>query len=524
MSSNINTASAPMEKDDLVRLETVMSNEENLKGDHMNYERVDKELAKYTAGERIDISEEESKRLKKMIDKRVLVIMILTYFIQALDKGTMSFTSIMGIREDLNLLDKNKFSWLTTCIYIAVLFVEYPTNWIIQRVPIAKYLSLNIVLWGIVLALHATATNFTTLVVCRTFLGIFEAVCQPAFLIMSSLWYKREEQAQTITYWYVMNGAQQIVGGLLAYAFSLLGNDRSVKSYQAIFITYGSISVVWGIFVLWWLPDSPMRAKCFSEEDKKLMVERVRSNQTGLQNKKFRPEQVKEALKDPQLYCYMLIQICTTLPTSGLGAFANIIVKGLNFTTLQTQLLAMVLGAYIVIVLLSSTWIVKKTGQNLLVMGAFVIPSFAGTIVLMTVVNTNTATQAGLLFSYYVVLSFWAAQTLAMSMLSRNIGGQTKKSVVVAANFAAWAAGNAIGPQVFLSYDSPRYFIAFATHMGCYVLLVIVIVFLRFWLKHCNAKKDALAAAGVGAAADDAYTHAFDDLTDVENPNFRYVY
>jgi hypothetical protein len=102
--SNINTATTPMEKDDLVRLETVMSHEENLKGDHMDYERVDKELAKYTAGERIVISEAEDKRLKKLIDRRVLVIMILTYFLQALDKGTMSFTSIMGIRDDLNLV------------------------------------------------------------------------------------------------------------------------------------------------------------------------------------------------------------------------------------------------------------------------------------------------------------------------------------------------------------------------------------------------------------------------------------
>jgi hypothetical protein len=111
-----------------------------------------------------------------------------------------------------------------------------------------------------------------------------------------------------------------------------------------------------------------------------------------------------------------------------------------------------------------------------------------------------------------------------MSMLSRNVGGQTKKSVVFAANFAAWAIGNAIGPQVFISKDAPRYFIACATHMGCYVLLVVVIVFLRFWLKHSNDKKDALAGAGVGDAADNAYTHAFDDLTDRENPNFRYVY
>jgi hypothetical protein len=263
------------------------------------------------------------------------------------------------------------------------------------------------------------------------------------------MWYKRSEQAQIVTYWYMMNGGQQIVGGLLAYCFSLIKPGGALKSWQAIFITYGTFSVLWGGFVLWWLPDSPMAAKCFSEEDKKLMVERVRSNQTGLQNKQWKKYQVIEALKDPQTWCYGLIQICTTLPTSGLGAFANIIISGFNFTVLQTQLLAMVLGVFIIIILLSSTYFVKRTGQNLLIMGIYVIPSFVGTIVLMTVINKNTATKAGLLLSYYIVLSFWAAQTLAMSMISRNIAGQTKKSFVVAFNFVCWSTGNAIGMSMF---------------------------------------------------------------------------
>ena len=63
----------------------------------------------------------------------------------------------------------------------------------------------------------------------------------------------------------------------------------------------------------------------------------------------------------------------------------------------------------------------------------------------MTVKNTGFSTKVGLLVSYYITLSFWSAQTLALSMMSRNVAGQTKKSVVVAANFVAWAAGNAAG-------------------------------------------------------------------------------
>lgn len=34
----------------------------------------------------------------------------------------------------------------------------------------------------------------------------------------------------------------------------------------------------------------------------------------------------------------------------------------------------MVLGAFIIGILLSSTWLVKKTGQNTIIMGLYVIP------------------------------------------------------------------------------------------------------------------------------------------------------
>jgi hypothetical protein len=74
--------------------------------------------------------------------------------------------------------------------------------------------------------------------------------------------------------------------------------------------------------------------------------------------------------------------------------------------------------------------------------------SFVGTILLMTVKNDGSfSTKVGLLISYYITLSFWSAQTLALSMVSRNIAGQTKKSTALACNFVCWAAGNAIGEQ-----------------------------------------------------------------------------
>lgn len=198
---------AATEKREISEIEQAHDGDDDLdKGAVARYDKIDSELAKYAGGEAIDISPEESTRLRRMIDKRVLAIMIATYFIQAIDKGTLSFAAIMGIKEDTDS-DGTRYNWLTTCIYLTILIVEYPQNYIIARVPVAKYLSFSIVAWGTVLAATAACNSFPAMVVVRTLLGLFESACQPAFVVLSSIWYKREEQASRVTYcklWYFL--------------------------------------------------------------------------------------------------------------------------------------------------------------------------------------------------------------------------------------------------------------------------------------------------------------------------------
>jgi hypothetical protein len=77
--------------------------DEDVKKGHMDYSLVDKEVAKYASETIVEVDEETNTRLRRMIDKRVLAVMVFTYFIQTLDKGTMSFASIMGIIKDTHL-------------------------------------------------------------------------------------------------------------------------------------------------------------------------------------------------------------------------------------------------------------------------------------------------------------------------------------------------------------------------------------------------------------------------------------
>lgn len=54
------------------------------------------------------------------------------------------------------------------------------------------------------------------------------------------------------------------------------------------------LTIIWGIMVLIFLPDSPMRAKCWSDEKKTLILERLRVNEQGVQDRRFKYDQMWE--------------------------------------------------------------------------------------------------------------------------------------------------------------------------------------------------------------------------------------
>lgn len=75
------------------------------------------------------------------------------------------------------------------------------------------------------------------------------------------------------------------------------------------------------------------------------------------------------------------------------------------------------------------------------------LPNIASAVCFLTVPN-DKAHSVGLLLAFYCTIFFNAQAPLSFSLLTRNVAGGTKKSVATAMTFAAWATGNAIGPQV----------------------------------------------------------------------------
>ena len=135
------------------------------------------------------ISPEEDARVKRKVDWMILPYLAVCYVFFYVDKTTLSYAAIFGIREDLNL-QGTQYSWLSSIFYFGFLAWAFPTNFLMQRLPIGKYLGFNICLWGVFLMIQAAAKNFAGLAALRAFAGAAEACADPSFMLITSMWYK----------------------------------------------------------------------------------------------------------------------------------------------------------------------------------------------------------------------------------------------------------------------------------------------------------------------------------------------
>lgn len=298
------------------------------------------------------------------------------------------------------------------------------------------------------------AQNFTTLAVLRALSGAAEACADPAFMLITCMWYTRRQQPVRIGLWYTANGIGIALGGLLGYGIGQIRGALPSWKYEFLIIggksptTYPKmLSIVnpptalcsaWGIVMFIFLPDSPVTAPMLSQREKRLAVERLRENQTGVENKHFKAYQVAEAFKDPKTYIFFIIGLIANTPNGGISNFGTIIIKGFGYSTLVTTLLQMPYGFLIALSILSCVYLndyyaakLKRNTRCWFII-LYLIPNIAGTFGLRYVPQEH---HVGRLWCYYLTGPYNAAFVLILSITIGNTAGHTKKVVTNACLF-----------------------------------------------------------------------------------------
>ncbi|WWD20485.1 hypothetical protein CI109_104961 [Kwoniella shandongensis] len=471
----------------------------------------------------IVIDEAENKRLKRMIDLRILPLLCLAYFAQAMDKGATSPISIMGWLEDVGATGQD-YALTSTVLWIGLVAGNPVASQLIRRFPVAKVLAASMLVWtGLAFAL-VFSLSVPPILANRAFLGFFEATFNPCLVTVMVQWYLSSEQALISAVWHSFTSLSTCIQSVMGFGFYYVqehNNTGGLRSWQYLLLTAACISAIATILVFFFLPDSPTRARWADEELKTKLVERVRSNNQGIKQKVWKSEQAWETAKDPQVYALFALTFCQTLVIGGIGKFSALLInRAFGFDVATSQLLKIPVSVTGVCSYFLMAYLQQKFEQTFLTMIGFTLLNMIGTIVIVCV-PPSTSTRVGLMIAFLMLQFFGACNTATSVVLSRNIAGQTKKSIAYATTFMAWGAGNAVSPQLFWSTWAPRYIPSLYIHLGLYATYILLAIATRTMLIRRNAAKKA-AQLERDATEVQANLHAFQDLTDIQNPDFKY--
>lgn len=121
---------------------------------------------------------------------------------------------------------------------------------------------------------------------------------------------------------------------------------------------------------------------------------------------------------------------------------------------------------------------------------------------------------------------YTASFAMCIGLITANIAGSTKRTTVNALFFISYCAGNIIGPFAFKSTEAPGYNSGIIAIMVSYIVEILVLGLFALYLRRANSAKERhMVEFGQNEASEEERAMSgFKDLTDVENPFFRYTY
>ncbi|KAF2205035.1 MFS general substrate transporter [Delitschia confertaspora ATCC 74209] len=478
----------------------------------------------YKRAQGVEIDAQEAKSVLRKIDKRIVPILFVTYLLQYLDKNGINYASVYGLQKATKLYGQD-YSWLGSIFYFGYLFAQYPSGYLMQRLPIGKFLGAATLGWGIILMTTPACKNFAGIAANRFLLGALEATVNPGFVLIMSMWYTSGEQPLRLEAYYCTNGIATMFGGLIGYAIGHI--KGGLPRWMYVFLIFGSCSIACGIAILVFLPDLPSTAKFLTEHERGIAVDRVAGNRQGVKNRHFKKYQAWQTVKDPKTWILFVMATGAQIPNSALTSFTSIIVGSFGFDTLGTQYLQIPGGAVQFLSLLAGGFICTHWPRNsrcITMIVANTICIIGAALLVGLPASNKWGRLVALWLCYFQGLGF----SMSLTIVSSNIAGYTKKQLTGAALFTGYCVGNIIGPQTFKDSEKPGYKSAYIAMLIGYCVKLAMCIVLYIYMYSVNKKRDREAAAGVNAPLTEkeereAVEAGMHDVTEIDNKGFRYI-
>ncbi|KAF7195976.1 MFS transporter prlL [Pseudocercospora fuligena] len=312
-----------------VALSTASCNLPDMEKEAMDVElqevaKTDQELVQSTT-----VSESEEKHICRQFDRRVVPIVCVLYVLSYLDRGNIGNAKTAGAQDDLGLTSV-QWTWVLNAFYICYVVFEWTT--ILWKVfPAHIYVAALCLLWGVAAMSAGSVHNMAHLIVCRAFLGIFEASFGAGAPYYLSLFHQRHELAFRTSLLLGMAPFANCFASALAYGISQIRN--SLEPWRLIFLIEGAPTVLFAPVVFFFLPDSPNTAKFLKEHEQTQALERLHTRDLTRKSKIH----WKQFLDGATDYRNISSTSAATIHSPASQIFPPTIVAGMGYSNINAQ-------------------------------------------------------------------------------------------------------------------------------------------------------------------------------------------
>lgn len=183
------------------------------------------------------------------------------------------------MKEDLHLYG-DELNYFTTYFNVAYCIMLIPSQIIMTYVRPSFWLAGLELVWGVITGLMAMTHNAKQVYILRVFLGLCESSAWPGMITLFMHWYTPMELAKRMGFYH----SCQAIGGMMSGALQAaimktMNGSGGLAGWRWLFVINAIITVVWGVFGFFMIPDLPNksnpRAFWFKKAHAEVSMERL---------------------------------------------------------------------------------------------------------------------------------------------------------------------------------------------------------------------------------------------------------
>ena len=395
-------------------------------------------------------NDEQKAVIKKLFTRLILFLFILFVF-SFLDRINIGFAALtMG--EDIGI-DATAFGMAMTLFYVTYLIGGIPSNVILSIMGARKWIAIIMVAWGFASTATMFAQGPTSLYIIRMIVGITEAGFLPGILLYLTYWFPSFFRARANALFIIAMPFTAAIGSAVSGFLLQMDGIWGLAGWQWLFFLEGFPAVILGVFVWYYLCDSPDKAQWLNDREKEVLKDMIEKDRLSL----VQPEGPKshtalqhesrwKGIFTAPVILYTIAYFCLCNSLSASNVWAPMIIKNVAGADTSNTIIGILAGIpHVATILLMLVWSRSSDSMQERKWHTFIPYLIAMSGWLMcAVMNDPTYQYVGIIIatagSFTAMVLFWTTP-------DQNISDNAR-AVAIAIINSVGNIGSGIGPLI----------------------------------------------------------------------------